>query len=395
MLSFELSTDEQDHASQVEMHSVIWFTPLRTLIGSVLDVMKNCPLPSSSPSLAAILIAAGLMLPHFHTEAQPDLRWLAHDRDQPQPTIVQPPTASTPDQAGRPPGDAIVLFDGSDLSQWAAMDGSPSRWITRDGYMECVRGSGYIRTLRNFGDCQLHIEWAAPARPEGDGQGRGNSGVFFGGTRYEIQVLDSYQNPTYADGSASAVYGQHAPLVNVSRPPGEWQSYDIVYTAPRFDGGGQLLSPARITVFHNGVLVQNNVELTGPTTWLERPPYQAHPEKLPISLQDHGNPVRFRNIWVRELGEPGRPEYTLADSVLDGYVGEYDRGRNDIVRVRRAPEGLLSMTMSGATFLMFAESPSKFFAKTTDVRSEFQTTEKEKVLVISVGEGAMRATKVK
>jgi hypothetical protein len=357
--------------------------------------MKNRQFPFSSLSLAAVLTAVGFLLPHFRAEAQPDLRWLAHDRDQPHPPVVQAPTASTPEQAGRPPGDAIVVFDGSDLSHWAAMDGSESRWIVRDGYMECVRGSGYIRTIRNFGDCQLHIEWAAPSKPEGDGQGRGNSGVFFGRTRYEIQVLDSHQNPTYADGSAGSVYGQHAPLVNVSRPPGEWQSYDIIYTAPRFDAEGKLQSPARITAFHNGVLVQNNVELTGPTTWLGRPPYSSHPEKLPISLQDHGNPVRFRNIWVRELGDPGRPEYTLADSVLDSYTGEYELGRNNMVQVRRAPDGLLSMTFSGTTFLMFAESPTEFFAKTTDVRSEFQFNDKEKVLVISVGEGGMRATKVK
>jgi hypothetical protein len=357
--------------------------------------MKKRPFSFSVPALATVLIAAGLLLPHFQSEAQPDPRWLAHDRDEPHPPVVQPPTASTPDRPGRPPGDAIVLFDGSDLSQWAAMDGSPSRWIVRDGYMECVRGSGYIRTLRNFGDCQLHIEWAAPATPEGHGQGRGNSGVFFGRTRYEIQVLDSYDNPTYADGSAGSVYGQYSPLVNVSRPPGEWQSYDILYTAPRFDAEGQLLSPARITAFHNGVLVQHNVQLTGPTAWLGRPPYSAHPEKLPIALQDHGNPVRFRNIWVRELGEPRRPEYTLADALLDSYVGEYELGRNNMVQVRRAPDGLLTLTFSGTTFHMFAESPTRFFAKTTDVRCEFQFTDKEKELVISVGEGAMRATKVK
>jgi hypothetical protein len=341
------------------------------------------------------LLGAGLLLFSLQTEAQPDPRWLAHDRDQPLPPVVQPPTASTPQQPGRPPGDAVVLFDGSDLSQWAAMDGSPSRWVVRDGYMECVSGSGYIRTIQNFGDCQLHVEWAAPANPQGDGQGRGNSGVFFGRTRYEIQVLDSYQNPTYADGSAGAVYGQYAPLVNVARPPGEWQSYDIIYTAPRFDSAGNLLSPARVTAFHNGVLIQHEVELTGPTTWLERPPYSAHPEKQPISLQDHGNPVRFRNIWVRELGEPGRPEFTLANTLLDSYTGDYDRGGNDIIQVRRAADGMLSMRFSGATFLMFAQSPTQFFAKTTDVRAEFRTENNKPVLFVSVGEGAMRAPKVR
>ena len=209
--------------------------------------------------------------------AQPDPNWLDHDRNRPQPPLVTPATASTQEQAGKPPSDATVLFDGKDLSQWSSMDGSPTKWITRDGYMECVKGSGYIRTLQNFGDCQLHVEWAAPVPGQGEGQGRGNSGVFFGLDRYEIQVLDSFENKTYADGGAGAVYGQYPPLVNVSLPPGQWQTYDIVYTAPRFDAEGKLLSPVRLTVFQNGVLIQNNVQLTGPTSWLERAPYQRPP----------------------------------------------------------------------------------------------------------------------
>jgi hypothetical protein len=149
-----------------------------------------------------------------------------------------------------------------------------------------------------------------------------------------------------------------------------------------------------MTVFHNGVMVQREAELTGPTSWLERSPYRAHPEKLPISLQDHGNPVRFRNIWVRELGQPGKPELTLANALLDSYVGDYDRGQNDIIRVRRASDGRLSVAFSGATFLMYAESPTRFFAKTTDVQCEFQMGETEKAVILSVGEGAMRAPRV-
>jgi hypothetical protein len=159
---------------------------------------------------------------------------------------------------------------------------------------------GSIRTRQGFGDCQLHVEWAAPAEVIGEGQGRGNSGVFLMDT-YEVQVLDGWQNATYADGITAAIYGQYPPLVNACRKPGEWQTYDIVFYAPRFDQDGKLLRPARMTVLHNGILVHDNAELSGPTAHKARPPYQAHPDKMPISLQDHGNPVRYRNIWVREL----------------------------------------------------------------------------------------------
>jgi hypothetical protein len=186
--------------------------------------------------------------------AQPDPNWLDHDRARPLPPVVTPPAPSTPDKAGSAPSDAVVLFDGKDLTQWVSIDGTPTKWIARDGYMECVKGSGYVRTLQNFGDCQLHVEWATPTPGQGEGQGRGNSGVFFGLERYEVQVLDSYQSKTYADGSAGAIYGQYPPLANVCRPPGEWQTYDIVYTAPRFTPEGKLISPVRLTAFHNGVL---------------------------------------------------------------------------------------------------------------------------------------------
>jgi hypothetical protein len=270
----------------------------------------------SAPNPRSLLLIGIGLLPAA-TLAQPDPDWLGHDRTRPAPAVVAAGTFSTQDQPGQPPSDAVVLFNGRDLSQWVAMNGSPTQWVVKDGAMECVPGSGYVRTLRSFGDCQLHVEWAAPLPARGEGQGRGNSGVFFGTDRYEIQVLDSYENKTYTDGQASSIYGQYPPLVNASRPPGQWQTYDVVWTAPRFDVAGKLLSPARLTVLHNGVLVQNNVELTGPTSWLERAPYRAHPEKLPIAFQDHGNPVRYRNIWVRELGKPGKPEFLLADNLLD------------------------------------------------------------------------------
>jgi hypothetical protein len=344
--------------------------------------------PRHSVALAALLVFGALSQAGF---AQPDPNWLDHDRDRPQPAVVTPATSSTEEQPGQPPSDATVLFDGKDISQWVSMDGTPTKWITRDGYMECVKGSGYVRTLQNFGDCQLHVEWATPTPPHGEGQGRGNSGVFFGLDRYEVQVLDSYGSKTYADGSAAAVYGQYPPLVNASRPPGRWQFYDIIYTAPRFDPEGKLVSPAHLTVFHNGVLVQNNVTLTGPTSWLERAPYQPHPEKQPISLQDHGNPVRFRNIWVRELGKPGKKEFTLPTALLDSYTGRYER-----FEISREGDQLVAR-MGGARFVMFAQSPTKFFAKTTDVQIEFLGGDHAQPdrIIWSVGEGANEAKRDK
>jgi hypothetical protein len=205
-------------------------------------------------------------------------------------------------ESAPPPSDAIVLFDGKSLSKWQSSDSThgPAKWTVADGYMEIAPGTGGIETRAAFGDCQLHIEWRAPTPAKGEGQERGNSGVFLMGM-YEVQVLDSYNNITYADGQAAAVYGQYPPLVNASRPPGEWQSYDIVWHRPHFDSQGRLTSAARITVFFNGLLAQDNVILTGPTAHQHRPPYHAHPDALPLGLQDHGNPVRFRNIWIRNL----------------------------------------------------------------------------------------------
>jgi hypothetical protein len=352
--------------------------------------MKPCNLRSLLT--AAALHFVGLLITTAVAQAQPDPNFLDHDRTRPQPPVVTGATASTQEQPGKPPSDALVLFDGKDISQWVAMDGSPTKWITRDDYMECVRGSGYVRTLQDFGDCQLHVEWATPVPPHGEGQGRGNSGVFLGLDRYEIQVLDSFGSQTYADGSAAAVYGQYPPLVNASRPPGEWQIYDIIYTAPRFDAQGKLLSPVHLTVFHNGVLVQNNVQLTGPTSWLERAPYQPHPEKQPISLQDHGNPVRFRNIWVRELGRPGKKEFTLAQSLLNSYTGSYLSSDRNRILIDREGDQLVAR-LSGVKFVLFAESPTKFFAKTTDVQIEFPSSTQGKAdrLTWSVGEGANEA----
>jgi len=229
----------------------------------------------------------------------PGQQYRVHDSKRPQPRIVAPGTASTPERTGQPPADAVVLFDGTDLSGWVSRDGSAAKWKVEHGYMEVVPRSGDIHTREEFGDCQLHLEWAAPAQVVGDSQGRGNSGVFLM-SRYEIQVLDCYDNPTYADGTAAAIYGEHPPLVNACRRPGEWQVYDIIWTGPRFDGD-KLLSPAYVTMFFNGVLVHNHAEATGPTTHRKVLEYTPHPATGPLNLQDHGNPVRFRNIWYRPL----------------------------------------------------------------------------------------------
>lgn len=353
-------------------------------------MMTHCYSPlllkfRQSAAVVALLCAVTAL----HAGEVPELKFMSHDRNEPAPPVVVPGTVSTPDKVGSAPSDAVVLFDGNNVDAWVDLSGNPTQWVIRDGALECVPQSGYIRTLQSFGDCQLHIEWATPTDSEGTSQGRGNSGVFFGITRYEVQVLDSYENPTYADGSASSVYGQYSPLVNASKARGEWQTYDILYTAPRFKANGELKSPARLTVFHNGVLTQNNVELTGPTAWIDRPPYEAHQEKLPIALQDHGNPVRYRNIWVRELGPKDKPEFFLSDELLDSYVGVFNKDWGDPVEIRRAAHGLLTMHIAGASLTMHAESETRFFAKTTDVMADFSELETSGVLKVSVGDGWM------
>jgi hypothetical protein len=211
------------------------------------------------------------------------------------------PAVVTPGIGSAPPSDAIVLFDGKDLSQWErAQDGSAPRWTIDKGVVTGGGGAGDIRTKRGFGDCQLHIEWRTPAKVEGDGQGRGNSGVYLMG-RYEVQVLDSYNNPTYSNGQAASIYKQGIPLVNASRPPGEWQSYDIFFRAPHFNADGSVKTPAYVTVVHNGVLVQDHFEIKGGTVYIGQPKYERHGDREPLQLQDHGNPVAYRNIWIREL----------------------------------------------------------------------------------------------
>ena len=213
------------------------------------------------------------------------------------------PKVVTPGDNGGPPSDALVLFGGSDLSQWNGGE----KWLIEEG-VATVRG-GSITTKEPFGSCQLHVEWAAPAEVKGDGQGRGNSGIYLMG-HYEVQILDSYNNVTYFDGQAGSLYKQWPPLVNACRKPGEWQTYDIIFDAPRFDSQGKLLKPGYVTVLHNGIVIQDHSELLGTTAWDRPPAYEPHADKLPISIQDHGNPVRFRNIWIRELSDRSEPRRT-------------------------------------------------------------------------------------
>ena len=236
----------------------------------------------------------------------PGGKWRVHDINRPRPGVVTPGTASTQDDPGRPPSDAIVLFNGKDLSNWQAAGRGEDQgksvapeWKVANGYIETVPKTGSIFTKEKLGDMQLHIEWATPQNIRAASQGRGNSGVLIMGI-YEIQVLDSYDNVSYADGQAAAIYGQYPPLVNASRKPGEWQSYDIIFEAPRFKAG-QLVKPAFATVFHNGVLVHHRQELMGPMRHKLVTKYEPHEAEGPLMLQSHGNPVRYRNIWARRF----------------------------------------------------------------------------------------------
>ena len=235
------------------------------------------------------------------TPVLPDSQWRVHDIDRPSPPVVTPPTFSTQERSGQPPSDAVVLFDGSSLDAWAGRDGGPARWnLVAGDAMEVAPRTGDIHTRENFASCQLHVEWSAPTEIVADSQGRGNSGVFLLGL-YEVQVLDGYDNPTYADGLTGAIYGQYPPLVNASVPPGQWHVYDIVFESPAF-AAGQLASPAYMTVFHNGLVVQHRQAIQGPTKHRALADYDdPHGSAGPLVLQDHGDRVRFRNIWIRPI----------------------------------------------------------------------------------------------
>ena len=263
-----------------------------------------------------VCLIGGMVLPAVRTEAQTAKkkeviqyvetdtgRWMIHDENRPAPPVITPGVCGSDMRAGLPPSDAVVLFDGKDLSNWMNMKGEPSKWIVRDGYMESVKGAGNIRTREQFGSCQLHVEFATPSVVTGSGQGRGNSGVYLQGM-YEIQILDSFENKTYPDGQCGALYGRALPLVNASCRPGQWQTYEVIYRRPLFDSTGKVTRKAVFTVFHNGVLIQDHVALEGGTNWISAhavTDYIPHEDRGPLVLQDHTNPVRFRNVWIREL----------------------------------------------------------------------------------------------
>jgi hypothetical protein len=257
-------------------------------------------------------IAVGLLAQQVHRDGYKDTpilknqQWHVHDPDRPYPPEVTP--GATP---GAPPSDAVVLFDGKDLSKWTQRGRGAdrgkmldARWKVQDGYMEIVHGTGDLISRDKFGDCQLHVEWQEPEGIQGESQERGNSGVYLM-SKYEIQVLDNYHSATYADGMAGSIYGQWPPLVNPSRKPGEWQSYDVVFEAPRFGDGDNVTRPAYETLFFNGVLVQNHQELNGPTEYKVSLPYKRHNAEESLVLQDHSSsrPVRYRNIWIRRLAQ--------------------------------------------------------------------------------------------
>jgi len=272
-----------------------------------------------------------------------------------------------------------VLFAGSNLDAWESADSGPANWTVRSGYVEVKPGAGSIRTKEKFGDVQLHLEWATPKRPSGTGQARGNSGVFLMG-RYEVQILDSYDNETYADGQAGALYGQYPPLLNASLPPGEWQSYDIAFRRARFDSTGHLREPARMTVVHNGVLIQNNEALRGPSAWLVTPPDSAVGDAGPLELQEHGFPVRFRNIWLRKLPPRAEPpaDYavrtdrpTISSSALKKLAGRYRSTDGSTPAVVALGKAGLSLRLTDATLDLLPLTALKFEATKTDATVEF------------------------
>jgi hypothetical protein len=280
-------------------------TVFLTLLAAVMAgcaTQKNAAPPPTAAALKPKEIIINGVAGFQDTPMQPDGKWHVHDPARPQPPIVTPGSFS---ENATPPSDAIVLFDGKDLSQWVdKKTGGPVFWTVENGV--AVSAKGDIQTTNQFGDIQLHLEFKEPTPPNGDGQGRGNSGVFFMGL-YEVQVLDCYENKTYADGATGGIYGQHPALANACRPPGEWETYDILFNPPHFDADGKLISPGYLTVFLNGVAVQNHQAIRGETNWRVPGEYKTHASVGPLALQYHNNSVSFRNIWVRSVPVVNEP----------------------------------------------------------------------------------------
>lgn len=266
--------------------------------------VARAALPEVVPQPAQKAVPVKPNIGYTNTPIIPGTSWRVHDGARPQPPIVT--SGATFSHLAPPPSDAIVLFDGTDLSKWQLGDGSRAPWKVENGYMEVAPKSGSIRTKDRFADFQLHLEFATPEKVEGSSQGRGNSGVLMNGI-YEVQVLDNWENPTYPDGQVGGLYGQTPPLANASKPPGAWQSYDIIFESPRWDADGKLTKKAHMTVIHNGAVIHHRTELHGGTTHRNIVAYGKPQKEGPIELYEHGNPVRFRNIWIRPLGEYDQP----------------------------------------------------------------------------------------
>jgi hypothetical protein len=275
------------------------FAQTRAMLNQMLS--KSLLIAATGTALLAALPAAAEGVGFRDTPFLPGQKYRVHDADRPVPKVLAPCARFS--EMAPAPSDALVLFDGKDLSHWLG-DNGPAQWKVENGYME-ANDTGSIRTKEQFGDFQLHLEWATPTQITDSSQGRGNSGVIIHG-RYELQVLDSYNNPTYADGHAGALYGQWPPLVNASRKPGEWQTYDIVFEAPRWEQD-KLVKPANVTVFHNGVVLHHRKEFIGEVRHKEVARYGRPVTQGPIQLQDHHNPMRFRNVWIRPLGDYDKP----------------------------------------------------------------------------------------
>lgn len=369
--------------------------------------MKNHYLTIGRLGLLATagLCAYGMAADELHVTGT-KTGWKQHDFSRPKPRVLEPPARPESNPA---PKDAVVLFGGENLDAWQAVGGGSAKWKVAEGAFEVVPGSGAIETKAKFGDVQLHAEWASPNPPVGRGQDRGNSGIFLMGL-YELQVLDSHKADTYADGQAGAIYGQYPPLYNASRPPGEWQSFDIAFRRPRFDEAGKLLEPARVTLFHNGVLVQNNESILGPTNWMKWLPYKAGASRGPIRLQDHGHRVRFRNIWLRDLPERPAPTpealkrpqpATLSPQELDRFVGAYVQGSNDraakIAIDRRDGALLVKFPYGEAPYVFQPVDKRVFEMSDADARLTFRLDAQGRAIGadFQIGDAVRTLTKVK
>jgi len=330
------------------------------------------------------------------------VQWKIHDMNRPRPQAVEPLAQTLPAPA---PKNAVMLFNGKNFSHWVAKDSSDVKWKLENGYMEIVPGTGEIISKDKFGDVFLHVEWSSPNELDRKGQDRGNSGIFFM-KQYELQVLDSYNAGTYTDGQAGALYGQAPPRFNVCRPPGEWNAYDITFRRPRFNADGSLLSPARISVVHNGILIQDNEEYKGPTSWLKYLPYKKHDDQMQISLQEHNCKVKYRNIWAIPLPELRTPDKGYGDKIislpetdLDKFVGVYQRPNTPATFTITKKDGSLycDFYWRPGELELVPLSANSFAMKETAGVIDFNTDGKGNVtgLIFHLGGDDMPATKAK